>query len=175
MENAKSGSGRLGTARPILPGASQGGELCAAAPVPLAGLHAKLSAAVYCGYPRAFIGDYGRYGPAAPSQAAPSRSPDFYAPTYAGPDAVRPPVREETTDSFWAHFSHTKSFSEITFVTQNPLEPGFGPNPGRRVCMGVGLAARGGATGASAAEAAAPGGRCDPCVGLGRGPPAGTG
>jgi hypothetical protein len=58
MENAKSGSGRLGTARPILPGASQGGELCAAAPVPLAGPLAKLSAVVYCGYPVATLEGY---------------------------------------------------------------------------------------------------------------------
>ena len=58
MENAKSGSGRLGTARPILPDASQGGELCAAAPVPLAGLLAKLSAVVYCGYPVATLEGY---------------------------------------------------------------------------------------------------------------------
>jgi hypothetical protein len=110
-----------------------------------------------CGLPcgtgwRAVIGNCGRYGPAAPSPAAPSRSPDFYAPTYAGPDAVRPLVREETTDSFWGHFSHTKSFFGNYVCDTEPSGPGFGPNPGRRVCIGVGLAARGGATGASAAR-----------------------
>lgn len=56
LENAKSGSGRLGTVGHVFSGASQGGELDTAASMPLAGLLAKLCVVVYCGYPVASLG-----------------------------------------------------------------------------------------------------------------------
>jgi len=58
LKNAKSGSGRLGAVGHIFSGASQGGELDAAAPIPLAGLLAELCVVIHCGYPAATLEGY---------------------------------------------------------------------------------------------------------------------
>jgi len=58
LKNAKSGSGRLGAVGHVFSGASQGGELDAAASMPLAGLLVELCVVVYCGYPVATLEGY---------------------------------------------------------------------------------------------------------------------
>ena len=83
-------------------------------------------------------------------------------------------IAGKRTTHFGLIFPIQNLFSEITFGTQNPLSRVLDPSWVAGYIWGSGWPPAG-VPPVHLLQGGRPGGRCDPCAGLGRGPAAGTG